>query len=179
MTGFAEVFELGARLPGQVFREVQGDFLFCEYDALVAPELWPALGELARWHGDERVELLVLEPGAQRTVSLPADAGTDGYWAAIGHESDGGFLGSIAVSADVVAVTGPSGKWGCWGERGPEVAVFQGFPDAAVRDGWRDRFGPFLDAAGAVESYVWMAFGGRRPVPDEFAGALVANYGTG
>ncbi|UKD55933.1 hypothetical protein L3Q65_04235 [Amycolatopsis sp. FU40] len=177
MTRFAEVFTLGARLPGQVFREPRGDSLFCEYDVVLAPEIWPALREMARWHGDDRVDLLVLEPGARQTVSAPV--GSEGYWSAIGHESDDEFLDSIAVTADVIAVTGPSGKWGCWGERGPEVAVFQGFPDAAAREEWRERFGPFLDAAEAVESYVWMAFGGRRPVPDEYAAALVADYGIG
>ncbi|MGW4397890.1 hypothetical protein ACWEHA_21595 [Amycolatopsis nivea] len=176
MTRFAEVFALDARLPGQVFREPREDSLFCEYDAVLAPEIWPAFREMARWHGDDRVDLLVLEPGARRTVSLPA--ASDDYWTAIGYESDDEFLDSIAVSADVVAVTGPSGRWGCWGERGPEVAVFQGFPDAAAREGWRGRFGPFLDAAGAVESYVWMAWGGRRPVPGEYAAALAANYGA-
>ncbi|MFE3175376.1 hypothetical protein ACFXPA_38315 [Amycolatopsis sp. NPDC059090] len=143
MTRFGEGFDLGARLPGQVFREPQGDSLFCEYDA------------------------------------VPAEADEDGYWTAIGHASPDEFLDSIAVSADVIAVTGPSGRWGCWGERGPESAVFQGFPDAAARDGWCERFGPFLDAAGAVESYGWMAFGGRGPVPDEYAAALAENYGAG
>lgn len=177
MIRFAEVFDLAARLPGQVFREPQGDSLFCEYDAVLAPELWPALREMARWHGDDRVELLV--PGASRAVSLSVHADEDDYWTAIGHGSDDELLDSIAVSADVVAVTGPSGKWGCWGERDPEIAVFRGFPDAAARDGWRERFGPFLDAAGAVESYVWMALGGRGLVPDEYAAALAENYGTG
>ncbi|MET9260618.1 hypothetical protein [Amycolatopsis sp. NPDC004079] len=54
---------------------------------------------------------------------MSAHADEDDYWTAIGHGSDDDFLDSIAVSADVIAVTGPSGKWGCWGERGTEVAL--------------------------------------------------------
>lgn len=106
---------------------------------------------------------------------VPAvEAGTDDYWAAIGFEPDGDAPGSISISANVVALIGASGKWGCWGERDPEVAVFRGFPDAAARSEWCARFSPFLDVSGALESYLPMAFGGRS-VPDTYAAALTAN----
>lgn len=180
-------FDLDARLPAQVFRKDRRDSLFCEFDVVLSPEFWPALSTMARWHGDDRVELLVLEPGADEfylpeyraypAVSLPVDADEDEYWAAIGHEPDGDVMGSIAISANVVALTGASGRWGCWGERDPEVAVFQGFPDRSTRRGWRDRFGPFLEVAGALESYLPLTFAART-VPDEYAAALTANYNS-
>ncbi|MDI6413518.1 hypothetical protein [Streptomyces albus] len=179
-------FDLDARLPGKVFRESHEDSLFCEFDVVLAPEFWPAISAMARWHGDSRVELLVLEPdcetfyladyGMYPAVSLPVEAGEDEYWDAVGHEPDGDIMGSLAISANVIALTGPSGKWGCWGERDPEVAVFQGFPDVATRDDWRSRFGPFLDAAGALESYLPLTFADRE-VPQEYAATLTANYG--
>ncbi|MEU7179296.1 MULTISPECIES: hypothetical protein [Streptomyces] len=182
----AAVFALHARLPDQVFAGDAGDALFCEFDAVLTPDFWPALCAMARWHGDAHVELLVLEPdgdalhrpGNRRypAISLPVEAGEDGYWAAVGFEPDGDALGSIAISANVIAVTGPSGRWGCWGERDPEVAVFRGFPNAAARKEWHARFGPFLDVSGALDSYLSMTFGGR-PVPDAYAAALTANYG--
>ncbi|MFF0163244.1 hypothetical protein ACFYRY_37785 [Streptomyces sp. NPDC005263] len=182
----AVTFDLDARFPGQVFREPAEDSLFCEFDVVLAPEIWPALCTMARWHGDDRIELLVLEPDSDGfhvpeglgypAVSLSVEAGEDDYWAAIGFEPDGDALQSIAISANVVAVTGASAKWGCWGERDPEVAVFQGFLDEAARSEWCARFGPFLDVSGALESYLPMAFGGR-PVPDAYAAALTANYG--
>lgn len=56
------------------------------------------------------------------------------------------------------------------------MAVFQGFPDAATRSEWCERFGPFEEVSGALESYLRLAFGGR-PVPDDYAAALSANYG--
>jgi hypothetical protein len=180
----AVTFDLDARFPAQVFRESAGDSLFCEFDVVLAPEMWAALCTMARWHGDEHIDLLVLEPDCDDLYlpqglgyparSLSVEAGEDDYWAAIGFEPDGDALGSITISADVVALTGASGRWGCWGERGPEVAVFQGF--AAARSEWCARFGPFLDVSGALESYLSMAFG-RRPVPDDYAAALSANYG--
>ncbi|WP_051950662.1 hypothetical protein [Actinacidiphila yeochonensis] len=182
----AVTFDLDARLPGQAFRERAGDALFCEFDVLLTPELWPALRAMARWHGDDRIDILVLEPDRDGfslrerlgypAVSLSVEAGEDGYWAAVGYECDGDFAESLTISANVVALTGASGKWGCWGERDPEVAIFQGFPDEAARSEWCARFGPFLDVAGALESYLPPTFAGWT-VPDEYAAALAANYG--
>ncbi|MFE6555477.1 hypothetical protein ACFVHS_45035 [Streptomyces sp. NPDC057746] len=183
----AATFNLDARLPNQVFLKDAQDSLFCEFDAVLAPDFWPALCAMARWHGDARVELLVLEPdcegfylleyGMYPAISLPLEAGVDDYWAAIGYEPNGDVMGSIAISANVIAVTGPSGRWGCWGERDPEVAVFRGFPNLAARTEWRAQFGPFLEVAGALDSYLPLTFAGRT-VPDEYAEILTANYGT-
>lgn len=179
-------FDLDARLPDQVFREGAADSLFCEFDAVLAPDFWPALSAMARWHGDEYVELLVLEPGCDDfyfsdyrmypAMSLSVEAGQDDYWAAIGGEPDGDIMGSIAISANVISVTGPSAAWGCWGERDPEVAVFSGFPSVAARNEWRAQFGPFLEVAGALESYLPPTFA-RWTVPDEYAATLSTNYG--
>lgn len=181
----AATFDLSARLPGQVFTEIAGDSLFCEFDAVLTPEFWPALCAMARSHGDEHVELLVLEPACDSyylsmyqtypALSLSVEASEDEYWALIGHEA-ASIFGSIAISANVIAVTGPSGRWGCWGERDPEVAVFRGFPTAAVRDEWQTQFGPILDVSGALESYLPLTFPGWT-VPDEWAATLAATYG--
>jgi hypothetical protein len=183
----AAVFDLDARLPNQVFRRGLRDALFCEFDAVLAPDFWPALCAMARWHGDTQVELLVLEPDCDAfyfseyrmypAMSLSVEASADDYWAAIGFEPDGDVMGSIAISANIIAVTGSSGRWGCWGERDPEVAVFHGFPNVAARKDWCAQFGPFSDASGALESYLPLAFAGRT-VPAEYAAILTANYGT-
>ncbi len=182
----ATVFDLDARLPGQVFKEGVEGSLFCEFDVILTPKFWPVLCAMARWHGDSHVELLVLEPDGDDfyrpeyrmypALSLSVEADMDNYWAAIGHEPDGDILGSIAISANVVAVTGASGRWGCWGERDPEIAVFRGFPNVAARNEWRAQFGPFLEVSGALESYLPLTFAGRT-VPDEYAATLTANYG--
>ncbi|MFG1884684.1 hypothetical protein [Micromonospora sp. NPDC049102] len=184
----ATVFHLDARLPDQVFRADASDSLFCEFDSILVPEFWPAFCAAARWHGDERIELLVLEPdgeayfvpkyGLYPAISLPVEAGEDDYWAAIGTDPPGHNYSSMALSANVVAVTGPSGKWGCWGERGYEVAVFRGFPNAATRSEWQAQFGPLLDVSDAVNSFFPWTFR-RRAAPDGYVAALTANYGGG
>ncbi|MDB1088176.1 hypothetical protein PJ985_11430 [Streptomyces sp. ACA25] len=180
------IFDLGARLPSQVFKGDLGDSLFCEFEAVFFPELWPAFCEMARWHGDGHVELLVLEPDCDDfyiperlgypAVSLSVEASVDDYWAAVGFEAEGDSLGSIVISANVVAVTGPSGRWGCWGERCPEVGVFRGFPNLAARDKWQEQFGPFLEVSDALDSYLQLSLSDRA-VPAEYAAALTANYG--
>lgn len=179
-------FDLDARFPKLVFKHNSEDSLFCEFDVVLTPELWPALSAMARWHGDTRVELMVLEPdceayyysdyGIYPAASLPVEADENDYWAATGHKPNGEVLGSLALSASVIALTGPSGKWGCWGERGPEVAVFQGFPDMAKRSDWCTHFGPFLEVSGALEAYLPPNFA-HHTVPPEFAATLTANYG--
>ncbi|MEV4096179.1 hypothetical protein [Streptosporangium saharense] len=183
----AAVFDFDARLPNQVFKKDMGDSLFCEFDAVLAPYFWPAICAMARWHGDKHIELLVLEPdcdtfflldgGIYPAMSLSVEADKDDYWAVIGHEPNGGKIGSLSLSSNVITITGASGKWGCWGERDPEVAIFQGFPNGTVRDEWREEFGPFLEVAGALESYLPLTFAGWT-VPDEYAATLTANYGS-
>ncbi len=183
----AATFDLDARSPDQVFKENARDSLFCEFDVVLTPEFWPALCAMARWHGDGHVELLVLEPDCDGfylpeyrmypVMSLPVEASEDDYWAAVGHEPDDDIMGSIAISANVIAVTGPSGRWGCWGERDPEVAVFRGFPNAAARNEWRAHFRPFLEVSGALKSYLPPTFASRT-VPDEYAATLTANYAS-
>ncbi|MER5931560.1 hypothetical protein [Streptomyces sp. NPDC002054] len=179
------VFDSAARLPGQVFKGTWGESLFYDFDSLLAPEIWPALCEMARWHGDDRIDLVVLKPDCQTyylndyqvypAVSLSVDATEDDYWEAISHEPKGDIFGSIAISANVITLTGPSGQWGCWGERDPEVSVFRGFPSPGAQNEWRERFGPFTDAQGALETSLAMVF--RDNVPTEYAERLTANYG--
>ncbi|TYB97409.1 hypothetical protein FXF53_19840 [Micromonospora sp. WP24] len=182
----ATVFHLDSRLPHQVFKEDASDSLFCEFDAVLAPDFWPTFCAMARWHGDQRVELLVLEPDCDTyylpkyrmypAISLPIEASVEDYWAAIGYEPPGESYESMAITANVIAVTGASGKWGCWGERESEVAVFRGFPDAASRSEWRAQFGPFLEVSEALDSYFPWTFRGRS-APDGYVAELTTNYG--
>ncbi|MFD8323934.1 hypothetical protein ACFVZ3_03525 [Kitasatospora purpeofusca] len=177
----AAVFDLDARLPAQVFRDLGDEAVFCGFDTLLTPEAWPALAALAAVHGDRQVDLLVVEgygvTGA--ALSLPVRATPDEYWAQVGFGPDPGpeDLESITIAAQAVALTGPSGRWGCWGERDLEVAIVRGFPDQAARAEWRARYGPCVDAAGALASWLPPVFG-SRPVPDAYAHGLTTNYGT-
>ncbi|MER7584398.1 hypothetical protein [Kitasatospora sp. NPDC097691] len=182
------VFDLASRLPDQVFRTAPtapADTLFGDFDTALTPGFWPVLQAMARWHGDDLIHLLVIRPdtetyylpeyGMYPAVSLPVGAGEDDYRAVIEYEPNDDFAGALAISAEVIAITGPSGRWGCWAERDPEVAVFRGFPDQAAKHAWCSRFGPFIDASGALEDYLEPVF--RGSVPVEYAARLTANYG--
>lgn len=175
----ATVFDLDARLPARVFRELADEAVFCEFDLLLTPDAWPALAALARLHGDQQVDLLVVEADgiAGPALSLPVEATPDDYWAEIGFDSDREPLESITIATRTVALTGPSGRWGCWGERDPEVTVVRGFPDEAARHDWHVRYGPCVDAAGALASWLPQVFR-SRPVPDAYAAELTVNYGA-
>ncbi|MCX5070686.1 hypothetical protein OOJ91_33110 [Micromonospora lupini] len=58
------------------------------------------------------------------------------------------------------------------------MAVFRGFPTSAVRAEWQEQFGPMLDASGALQEYLPLAFSGWT-VPDVWATTLAVNYGDG
>ena len=106
-------------------------------------ELWGRvfglLSAAGRVHGDDRIDFLVLEPDAETyyregygiypAISLPVDSSEDDYWNSVSYEPDGDPTGALVFSARVFAVSGPSGKWGCWGELGVEVVAVQGIPD--------------------------------------------------
>ncbi|MEW1654248.1 MULTISPECIES: hypothetical protein [unclassified Streptomyces] len=175
----AAVFDLDARLPARVFRELADEAVFCEFDLLLTPDAWPALSALARLHGDRQVDLLVVEADgiAGPALSLSVEATPDDYWAEVGFDSGREFLDSVTIAARAVALTGPSGCWGCWGERDPEVAVVRGFPGEAARHDWRVRYGSCADAAYALAAWLPQVFRNRR-VPDAYAAELTANYGA-
>ncbi|SDT80997.1 hypothetical protein SAMN05216371_6508 [Streptomyces sp. TLI_053] len=151
--------------------------MFCDFDLLLTPDAWPALTALAGLHGDRQVHLLVLEAGglAFPALSLSVGATPDDYWAEVGFGPGREPLESITVAARTVALTGPSGRWGCWGERDPEVAVVRGFPDEGARHDWRTRYGPCADAAGVLAEWLPQVFRDRT-VPDSYVAELTANY---
>lgn len=182
--GVSRVFHLKRRFPEMVFRKPSSRILFCEYGAALSPELWPAFQCLARLHGDDRINLLVVEPdfqshylekhGVYPGISLSVESSEDEYWNIIGHEPESGLGGAIYISADVIAITGTSGAWGCWGERNDEILAVQGISENISDEAWCDKFGPFFGASEALEKYVSPAF--HWNVKEWYSSSLISNY---
>ncbi|MEV4750852.1 hypothetical protein AB0K21_31200 [Streptosporangium sp. NPDC049248] len=180
-TCVAAVFNLEARLPDMVFRNPSKSTLFCEFEAVLGVDFWPALCALAQLHGDDWIHLLVLDPDGDSyyvpeynmypAASIATTSSMDEYWELISEEPSGDVTGAIVFSAEVIALTGVSGKWGCWGERSIGVAAIQGVP----ADGWREKYGPLLTVNDALRQYITPNFR-KLGVPGEFASALTTNY---
>lgn len=168
-----------------VFRRPAAETLFCEYEAPFAADFWPALRDLARYHGDATIELLVLDPDVDSyyvpeyhfypAASLSIDLDEDYYWDVLNEEPEGDVSGAIVHSANTIALTGSSGAWGLWGERSLGVALVQGVPAGNRSDGWRAEYGPFLEVEEALQHYIEPNFRGRG-VPVEVVGSLERNY---
>ncbi|MFD6390892.1 hypothetical protein [Nocardia sp. NPDC060259] len=59
---------------------------------------------------------------------------------------------ALAVTADVVAITGKSRRWGCWAERAPELMAIAA-PDTPEHELWRKNHEYDLrEAYGALSS---------------------------
>lgn len=177
------VFALDSRLPDMVFRKPGPNTLFAEFEVAMSGAFWPVIRDIARAHGDELVHILVLDPDAEHyylkhygkyeAATIRIDASEGDYWGLISEEPDGDPTGAIVFSANVVALVGDSGKWGCWGEKGLEVMAIQGLPEK----GDSDRRIPLLAAQDAINTFVAMSYW-RSSVPPQMASALMTNYGS-
>ncbi|MFI5612621.1 hypothetical protein [Amycolatopsis sp. NPDC051903] len=178
----AAVFHLDARLPAQLFTagDAQGS-LVGDVSAFWDPDFWPAFQALACYHGDRTVDFLLVDGpacvhlrdrGEYPALSMPVGASVDEYWDAVGFDSRG-FSDAYVFLAETVAVVGPSGRWGCWGERDHELAVYLGFPNAAARERWREEHKPFF-AEDSVAEYFSNVY--RNRPPQGIVEEPIANY---
>ena len=118
-------FYLSRQLPDMVFRHLVGPTFFCEYEVVLGGGFWPALVSLARLHDDESINLFTVDPdpvryyfreyGDYACFSLRISASREDYWGAVAESPSGDPTGAIAFTADMIAITGWSGDWGCWG----------------------------------------------------------------
>jgi hypothetical protein len=167
-----------------VFRKPAGSTLFCQFEAVLGAAFWPALSALAQLHADEWIHLLVLDPdgssyyvpeyGMYPAALMAVTISADEYWETITEEPSGDVTGAIIFSSEIIALTGSSGKWGCWGERSFGVAAIRGAPNSDESSGWREKYGPFLEIGDALSQYIAPNF--RAGIPEDTSSALMANY---
>jgi hypothetical protein len=166
-----------------VFKKPRPNTLFAEFEVAMSGAFWPVIQAIARAYGDELVHILVLDPdpehyylqhyGKYEAATIRIDASEGDYWGLISDEPSGDPTGAIVFSANVVAIVGDSGRWGCWGEKELEVMAIQGLPEK----GNSDLQIPLLSAKDAIDTFVALSHW-RSSVPPELTSALMAHYGT-
>ena len=122
----AEFVRLEDRYPAWPFRAPSGHADFCEYSDAIEGDFDFVLQALTAHYGDTSVNLAVLEPSPQlyycthfgrypaftlATHELPR------YWEAVSFEPTGDPTGAVIFTADVVAISGDTGRWAVWEER--------------------------------------------------------------
>ncbi|MDP9903112.1 hypothetical protein [Arthrobacter bambusae] len=92
----------------------------------------PVLQALVEAHNDTSVSLAVLDPapayyrdnyGSYPVFTLPGVTIDDNYWDAVTFEPGGDPTGSVAYTANVVALVGSSERWAVWAERSWDMAL--------------------------------------------------------
>ncbi len=155
------------------------------FDTGLSKFAWPALSALARMHGDAFVDLVTIEPclGTVRypaqwdrypSLSLSVDASPEDYEAATWELCPDGVGRMIGDFADVVVISGASRRWGCWGERAPEIMAIAA-PDTPEHQLWRRNFD--FDLCDAYAALGIMAKACRKMrVPMHFVEPFIDNY---
>lgn len=136
--------DLAARFPAWPFR-ARGYATIFLHDHILATGFGHVLDALAQAYGDEAVTLVGVDPppafyrdefGFLPALQLPREYVREGYGDALWLDRGDDAMAVLAVSLNVVAVTGSSGAWAVWGQRDWEIGVLL----------TPDRGGAWLDA---------------------------------
>lgn len=116
-----------SKLPAQVFSDASGSFLFFEFARAFGEGAWRLFSRLAREFGEPVVWVRCIDPDANEyyqanfeeaaEFAIAATDDTHAYVDRMQHWPRESQADAMAFRADVVAWTGASGRWACWGER--------------------------------------------------------------
>lgn len=146
------IFQLGARLPSQVFREQMGGFRFLDIVDFAQPVFWALLREITELFGDDRIDLLVQNPPAYEYKSwmevfgalrFPCSENPEEYVAALKHDLCAGkVVPALYFSLQTAWWIGSSRRWGIYGDRNLDIAVaaILDFDDRKIK--WLNLSGP-------------------------------------
>jgi hypothetical protein len=180
------VVDPSSRLPQSPF-VAPGVTDIAQYERLLGTDFVPVLDALAELHGDDDITLVTVEPDPayyrEHYSHFPAlrvqrSALAECFWEGLAFEPLGDPTGSVAYTADVVAVAGSTGAWAVWGQRDWDLVLVH---SAAASRPWLDVGVPFASAREALRDFTTPSRGGA-PVPDGEAATFAANLkppGTG
>lgn len=166
------VVDLDSRLPDLPFRAVEGEIRIAEYDYVLSPEFVPVLVGLMDQHNDDWVTLAVVDPTPQYYVAhyqqypavrLERSTLAEQYWDAISYEPAGDPTGAIAHTANVLAVTGSSGRWAVWGERKWDLLLVH---TVAPANAWAAKTLPFTRPDDALRNFTFAYSGQTLDSPE-------------
>jgi hypothetical protein len=132
-------FFIDHRLPGQIFRNPSRTFLYFEFARAFDDGAWRLFARVANEFRDSAIVCRAIEPDADdyyRTpfaetaqFSFEASEGPDRYIARMHTWPPQSTPDAIAYNCEVVAWTGTSAQWACWGERASGLCVLQVQPN--------------------------------------------------
>ncbi|MGF6883089.1 hypothetical protein ABIA39_002030 [Nocardia sp. GAS34] len=180
-------FNVESRFPDPVFRIEASRTVFIEYEVGDSPRFSQDLSDLARIHGDTHVDCLVLDPG-RGSINVPEGCGVYPAFSmdvsasedevdAVYTESVPGDDESIWLMGDlsnVIAYSGRSAMWGCWGQRNLGIMAIRG-ADTSAFQGWRKSL---RVSSGSLNEFLGIvAFNFRGDIiPPRILDDLVKNY---
>lgn len=132
-----------AGFPAWPFRDKRGYATVFEFDVVIGGDFGGPLDQLARFYGDTDITVLAISPsletfriadGRYPSFRIDADLVAEGYGWMMVTPSIGATNAPLIDMADVLAITGSTGKWAVYTQRDWEVAVLV----------TPDEFGPWL-----------------------------------
>lgn len=180
----AACFDLSRRYPSSAFLVSHPRTVFIEYEVAISGDFWPALSRLASIHGDDCVEFITVDPapgddylplnsGSYPAFSMSVRASSDAYRDAVMEHLPGDKWEFIMLLSSVIAITGSSASWGCWGERDIGVTAIQG--SGPEFDQWVADNGPFWSAHEALDGVISLNFR-SGVVTSDFRDTFLASY---
>ncbi|WP_147404164.1 hypothetical protein [Nocardia panacis] len=179
-------FHLNRRFPEDVYRVGGSRTVFMEYETGINPRFWPTLSRLAQINGDENVDFMVVNPAhgsvnvpaswnVYPAFSMPVSASAAEFGDALTEPTpDDDNFWLIGDLSEVIAITGASGLWGCWGEQSSGIMAIRA-ADTGEFQRWRED----------IDLHWWGTYGildiiapncRDWRIPHEFLDPFVDNY---
>lgn len=167
------------RLPDWPFVAATGNADMCQFSLAVEGPFGAVLQELVGVYGDANISFAVLDPspeyyrkyyGSYPAFTTPGEAIAEAFWGSVSYEPEGDPTGSVAYTANVVAIAGDSGSWAVWGERSWDIAIVL----SSRRSGpWKSVGVDFVPAVNALADFTEPAF--KQPLADSERAAFLNN----
>jgi hypothetical protein len=178
-----QIFNTKMFFPDQIFRKGYGNFIFGEFDRTLSEKFWDTLQHLVYLSGDKSILIAVFEPhpqfyyhkefGSYNWIKIPVELKKDDYWQILEFGPIESPMDCILYTANKIAWTVPSMKWGIWGERDLGIYVFGSMSDFHFVNDSKSETWEHIEYA--INNWVSPNFKDKNAL-DRFHMRIVANY---